>query len=114
MRKKKSKCWQYFSQTPSGAKCLECDAVVSTSKGNTSNLFYHLRSKHSIELKPHKAITSKFIGLFMIIVSYFFFYLILRDLLESAVSIQSILSDLSFFDPKLSLIKYDRFYRILV
>lgn len=46
MNKQRSYIWEYFEKINNGAKC---NKTIST-KGNTSNLHAHLKSKHPNQL----------------------------------------------------------------
>ena len=44
--KKRRKVWKYGELVEGGAKCKICGKVYKTATGNTSNLIYHIKSKH--------------------------------------------------------------------
>jgi len=43
---RKSPVWEYFTAGEGVATCQLCTRVVKRSRGNTTNLFAHLRSVH--------------------------------------------------------------------
>lgn len=46
--KRKSLVWEFFTKTDKGVKCVQCKNIVAT-KGNTSNLYAHLKRRHPIQ-----------------------------------------------------------------
>ncbi|KAJ8415737.1 hypothetical protein AAFF_G00402940 [Aldrovandia affinis] len=51
MRKKRSMVWLHFMKLHKDkAKCNECNTIVASKGGNTSNLMKHLRTHHKINL----------------------------------------------------------------
>ena len=55
-----SECWKsfHFNKSQQKAKCLICNKILKASGGSTKGLIDHLLSKHNIDIKNTKPVTS--------------------------------------------------------